>query len=153
VGWDLSPLGTSVIIWPILPAPNDRWVWSIWLNENWQGKPKYFEKTCPSAILSTTNPTWSDLRSNLGHRGGKPATNRLIPYLTVCQRKNYNLLCLLHVSRWYLAWLILRPSLLYWDDTDRNYPLHKLFCRPRIPNLILSVPSNSIRNIYCLMTI
>jgi hypothetical protein len=23
----------------------------------WQGKPKYSEKTCPDAILSTTNPT------------------------------------------------------------------------------------------------
>jgi hypothetical protein len=27
------------------------------MNEDWQGKPKYAEKTCPSAILSTTNPT------------------------------------------------------------------------------------------------
>jgi hypothetical protein len=35
------------------------------------------EKTCPSATLSTTNPTWTDPGSNLGHRGGKPATNRL----------------------------------------------------------------------------
>jgi hypothetical protein len=25
--------------------------------KNWQGKPKYSDKTCPSAILSTTNPT------------------------------------------------------------------------------------------------
>jgi hypothetical protein len=33
-------------------------VWSIWWNENWQGKPKYSDKTCPSATLSTTNPTW-----------------------------------------------------------------------------------------------
>jgi hypothetical protein len=24
------------------------------------GKPKYTEKTCPSATLSTTNPTWLD---------------------------------------------------------------------------------------------
>jgi hypothetical protein len=29
----------------------------IWWNEDWQGKPKYSEKTCPSATLSTTNPT------------------------------------------------------------------------------------------------
>jgi hypothetical protein len=27
--------------------------------------------------LSTTNPTWPDLGSSLGRRGGKPATNRL----------------------------------------------------------------------------
>jgi hypothetical protein len=27
--------------------------------------------------LSTTNPKWLHLRSNMGRRGGKPATNRL----------------------------------------------------------------------------
>jgi hypothetical protein len=50
------------------------WGWRIirW-NEDWQGKPKYSEKTCPSATLSTTNPTWS----NPGRRCGEPATNRL----------------------------------------------------------------------------
>jgi hypothetical protein len=34
-------------------------------------------KTCPSATLSTTNTTWTDLGSNPGLRGGRPATNRL----------------------------------------------------------------------------
>jgi hypothetical protein len=38
---------------------------------------KYSEKTCLSATLSTTNPTWPNPGSNLGRRGGKPATNRL----------------------------------------------------------------------------
>jgi hypothetical protein len=38
---------------------------------NWQGK------TCPSATLSTTNPTWTESGSNPGFRGGRPATNRL----------------------------------------------------------------------------
>jgi hypothetical protein len=36
------------------------WLWwlrRIWWNEDWQGKLKYSEKTCPSATLSTTNPT------------------------------------------------------------------------------------------------
>jgi hypothetical protein len=42
------------------------------MNE-WQGKPKYSEKTGPSASLSITDPTWL----NPGRRGGKPATNRL----------------------------------------------------------------------------
>jgi hypothetical protein len=32
----------------------------------WQGKLKCSEKTCSSAALSTTNPTWPDLSSNLG---------------------------------------------------------------------------------------
>jgi hypothetical protein len=35
------------------------------------------KKTCPSATLPTTNPTWTDPGSNLGLRGGRPATNRL----------------------------------------------------------------------------
>jgi hypothetical protein len=37
----------------------------------------YSEKTCPSATLPTTNPTWPYPGSNSGRRGGKPATNRL----------------------------------------------------------------------------
>jgi hypothetical protein len=57
--------------WPIVQAPDDRWgwLWSSWWNEHWQGKPKYSEKTCPSATLSTTNPAWPNLGSNLGRRG------------------------------------------------------------------------------------
>jgi hypothetical protein len=48
------------------------WGWRIirW-NEDWQGKQKYSEKTCPSATSSTTNPTWPDPGSNPGRRGGK----------------------------------------------------------------------------------
>jgi hypothetical protein len=41
-----------------------------------RGKPKYSEETCPSAVLSTTNPTCCP-DANLGRRGGNPATNRL----------------------------------------------------------------------------
>jgi hypothetical protein len=26
-------------------------------NDDWQGKPKYSEETCPGATLPTTNPT------------------------------------------------------------------------------------------------
>jgi hypothetical protein len=44
-------------------------------------KPKYSEKTCPSATLSTTNPTWLNPGSNPGRRSGKPATNRLSPLM------------------------------------------------------------------------
>jgi hypothetical protein len=44
----------------IVPGKNHRWVWSIWWSENLKGKLKYeySEETCPSATLSTTNPTW-----------------------------------------------------------------------------------------------
>jgi hypothetical protein len=44
-----------------------------WWNYTDRGKPKNSEKTCPSATLSTTNPTWTDL----GLCGERPATNCL----------------------------------------------------------------------------
>jgi hypothetical protein len=34
-------------------------------------------KTCPSAALSTTNPTWTDLGLKTVLRCERPATNRL----------------------------------------------------------------------------
>jgi hypothetical protein len=40
-----------------LPAPDDYDDEEFGLNEDRQGKPKYSEKTCPRATLSTTNPT------------------------------------------------------------------------------------------------
>jgi hypothetical protein len=54
------------------------WLWwwrNLW-NDDWQGKPKYLEKICLSAALSTTNPTCCP-NANPGRRSGKPATNRL----------------------------------------------------------------------------
>jgi hypothetical protein len=45
---------------------------------NLQGKAEVLGgKTCPSATLSTKNPTWTDPGSNPGLRDEKPATNRL----------------------------------------------------------------------------
>jgi hypothetical protein len=47
---------------------------------NWQGKTEVLGGgggTCPTATLSTTNPTWTDPGSNPGLRGGRPAANRL----------------------------------------------------------------------------
>jgi hypothetical protein len=32
--------------------PGWLWWWRIWWNEGWQGKPRYSEKTCPSATAS-----------------------------------------------------------------------------------------------------
>jgi hypothetical protein len=46
------------------------------MNE-WQGKLKYSEETCPSAALPTTEKTLPDQGSNLGHHGRKLATNCL----------------------------------------------------------------------------
>jgi hypothetical protein len=61
-------------------GPSTRWHMSeykvavVWY---WQGKTNNSEKTCPSATLSITSPTWTDLGANPGLRGEKPATNRL----------------------------------------------------------------------------
>jgi hypothetical protein len=78
VGWDWVHL----VLWPLLACcttADDRrqWMWSNWWNEDWQGKPKYSEKTCPSATLSTTTLTWPDPGLNPACRSGKPVTNRL----------------------------------------------------------------------------
>jgi hypothetical protein len=40
-------------------SPGWLWWWRNLWNDNWQEKPKYSEKTCPSAGLSTTNPSCS----------------------------------------------------------------------------------------------
>jgi hypothetical protein len=57
-------------------SPEWWWVWSSrWIKidkRNWSIRRKF-----ASVPLSTTNPTWTDLGSNPGHRGGTPATNRL----------------------------------------------------------------------------
>jgi hypothetical protein len=55
------------------------------------GKPKYSEKTCPNATLSTTNSTLPYLGSNPGRRGGKPATNRLSYGRAIRHSKSENL--------------------------------------------------------------
>jgi hypothetical protein len=52
-----------------------RWWRNEW-NDDWQGKPEYWEKTCPSAASSTTDATCCS-NANPGRCGGKPATNRL----------------------------------------------------------------------------
>jgi hypothetical protein len=91
-GW--SPYWVHSALRPHLAyytCPGWLW-WRSWWNEwFWQGKRKYSEKTCPDAILSTTNPTWPDPGANPGRRGGKPATNRfgygaayVWAYFTVC---------------------------------------------------------------------
>jgi hypothetical protein len=50
------------------------------------------EKTCPSATLSTTNPTWADPGANPGLRGERPATNRL-SHLTAVSYVNAHHIC------------------------------------------------------------
>jgi hypothetical protein len=62
-------LTTLSINWDHTASVISEWVWSIdgmtLTGEEWST----LRKTCPSAALSTTNPTWTDL-------GERPATNR-----------------------------------------------------------------------------
>jgi hypothetical protein len=71
----------------------------LW-NEIDRGKPKYSGgKTCSSTILSTTNPTWTDLGSNPDLRGERPATNRLSHGKALLR---VTLMCSMHVTSCYL---------------------------------------------------
>jgi hypothetical protein len=84
----LSSLGAPVTTGPIILAPDDdddddddgRCVQSSWWNENWQGKPKYSRKTCPSNTLPITNPTCLDLEPNASCCSRKMAT-KIVTFL------------------------------------------------------------------------
>jgi hypothetical protein len=53
---------TTAMYWPTVPVPSDCEDGEVGgMKCGWQGKPKYSEKTCPGAILSTTNPTCQTL--------------------------------------------------------------------------------------------
>jgi hypothetical protein len=103
--WDFGYCGHY---WPIVPAPDDRWwwLWRNWWNKDWQGKPKYSEKTCPSATLCTTNPTWLDPGLNPGRRGGKPATNRL-SYGATYNEYYSKIICSINkIQQTFMRWLL-----------------------------------------------
>jgi hypothetical protein len=56
---------------PFFQVMEHRW------NESDRGNQSTRGKTCPSATLSTTNPTWTDPWSNPGLLGERPVINRL----------------------------------------------------------------------------
>jgi hypothetical protein len=62
---------------PIVHPTDDIWMWSncgiTMTGEN----RRTWRKTCPSATLSTTNPTWAALGANSALHGEKPVTNHL----------------------------------------------------------------------------
>jgi hypothetical protein len=64
-------MNMSSFFYQVLQVMGHQW------NEIDRGKPTTRRKTCPSATLSTTNPTWTDPGSKPGLRSGRPATNRL----------------------------------------------------------------------------
>jgi hypothetical protein len=64
-------------------------------NENWQGKPKYSEKTHPSAAFST-NPIWPDLGSKADRRVGSRRLTAWAMARALSQR--IYLPCILHTT-------------------------------------------------------
>jgi hypothetical protein len=51
------------------------------------GETELLGENLPQFNLFTANPTWQDLGSNPGHRGGKPATNGLSHGTAISFRK------------------------------------------------------------------
>jgi hypothetical protein len=84
-------------------CPGWLWSWRIWWIE-WQGKPKYSEKTCPGATLSTTNPTWPDPELNPGRRGGKPGLTASAMARPDLERDTVVCCAALTLSAWMFSW-------------------------------------------------
>jgi hypothetical protein len=51
-----------------------------WRNDTTGENQRAWRKTCPSASLSTTNPTWTDLGANRGLCSERPAPNCFEPW-------------------------------------------------------------------------
>jgi hypothetical protein len=64
-GWNQGPLRP---LNGLLCQPQMTMVMEKSVGNDWHGKPKYSEETCPSAALSTTNPTCCPY-ANPGRRG------------------------------------------------------------------------------------
>jgi hypothetical protein len=84
IDWLIGYYGVKPRIWTtatnghIVHSPDDMnfesdGVMIYWQGKNWTTR----RKTCPSATLSTTNPTWIDPGANHGLRCERPATNHL----------------------------------------------------------------------------
>jgi hypothetical protein len=71
-------LWTVITNGPIVHPPRDKREWKATVEWYWQGKNKELgEKSVPSALLCTTNPTWIDSGTNPDIRGKRPGTNHL----------------------------------------------------------------------------
>jgi hypothetical protein len=70
--------------WDYFSCPGDRYkTVDPWRNNVDRGKPKNLgERNCPSATLSTTNPTWTDLGANPDLPCERLAANHLSPDTT-----------------------------------------------------------------------
>jgi hypothetical protein len=90
----LGPLRTSATS-GLLYVPRWLWRWRIWWNEDWQGKPKYSEKTCPNSTLSTTNPTCQTWAAAVG---SQRLTAMARPMCKLEEYSDFFLLCLIIVD-------------------------------------------------------
>jgi hypothetical protein len=66
-GVSLFVYGTAVAIGPTVHPPDNTSEYKAAVEWYWQGQPKNSKKTCPSAVLSTTNTTgllWADAVRN-----------------------------------------------------------------------------------------
>jgi hypothetical protein len=137
VGWE-SLLGTQSTAGPIVPTPDDSWVWSNRWNENWQGKPKSLENARASATSSTTNPTWPELGLNPDRRDGKPATNRLSYSPTPTPALRHSCMCLISGTQYFVQTSFVRHiAILKFAQTQLQY---SYLCT--VANSIVSCESN-----------
>jgi hypothetical protein len=87
----------KLVLWPSVRAPDDRWVWSIWWNENRQGKPMYSEKNLPHCNfvhhkphtnltgISSRPPRWEAGDKDMRHGTARHGTAR--PVVMISKRK------------------------------------------------------------------
>jgi hypothetical protein len=76
MGWDFLWTATSNGL--IVHPPHDIWEWKAMTEWYWHEKNRRtWRKTCPSATLSATNPTWIHPCVNPSCHSDRPATNHL----------------------------------------------------------------------------
>jgi hypothetical protein len=110
-------------------ATGDMWIWTTMVELQWLGKTeKLKRKTCPSATLSTTNPTWINPGVNLGLRSERLAANQLShgtanPILITVHLGRFHFR---HMSAFWTIWLRPYVSKRFWEELISLLCLHKL---------------------------
>jgi hypothetical protein len=97
-------------------------------------------KTCPSATLSTTNPTWIELGSNPGLRGGRPAAN-LLSHGTAYKHSYYRgFQCgRTYVHRCtYVYNALLHIEVCLYPHISRTHNLQKRLCQDQKINILIT---------------
>jgi hypothetical protein len=104
--------------WPIVQAPDDRWgwLWRIWWNKDWQAKPKYSEKTCPSATFPPQIPHEQTRARTRAARGSQ----RLTAWAMARPRRKWLLLFFYYwwggIGTAATSGLLYKPQMIYEGD-------------------------------------